>query len=215
MSYNAKPSLRDFLLTNIILQKCGDDLDNTKYFLNFLNLSKNKPINRASNKKNDDYFIKKNFIKYKSEKDKNKNNEDNYKRKIMKITKHIPPLLYPIAEFEIKKSLRYIYDNNNYFKKKNSSKDNLATEVLNIRKYDENLEKENEHFMKSLSFIIKNKSVKSRQVTNNRIDKKYLNSQTSSVIEENSKTINRDYNNSDKIKRNFDENMKKLFQNHG
>ena len=31
MSYNAKPSLRDFLLTNIILQKCGDDLDNTKY----------------------------------------------------------------------------------------------------------------------------------------------------------------------------------------
>ena len=210
MSYNAKPSLRDFLLTNIILQKCGDDLDNTKYFLNFLNLSKNKPINRASNKKNNDYFIKKNSIKYKSEKDKNKNNEDNFKRKIMKITKHIPPLLYPIAEFEIKKSLRYIYDNNNYFKKKNSSKDNLAKEVLNIRKYDENLEKENEHFMKSLSFIIKNKSVKSRQVSNNRIDKKYLNSQASSVIEENSKTINRDHNNSDKIKRNFDENMKKL-----
>jgi hypothetical protein len=207
MSNNGKKSLRDFLLTNLILQKCSEDLENPKHFLNLLNISKNKPTIKGINKKNDGFLIKNNFMKNKSEKDKNKIIDDAFKRKIMKITRQFP-LLYPISEFELKNSLRNIYDNNNYYKKKNSSKENLAKEVLNIRKYDENLEKENEIFMKSLSFIIKEKSKKSRQV--NRLEKKYMNSQTYSANDENSKTLNKDNINTEKIKRNIDENIKKL-----
>ena len=41
MSNNFRPSLRDFLMTNLIINKCNEDIDNPKYFLRLLNLSKN------------------------------------------------------------------------------------------------------------------------------------------------------------------------------
>jgi hypothetical protein len=144
MSNNFKPTLRDFLMTNLILQKCGEDLENPKYFLKLINLSKNKnkPLINASDINKDLFLVKNQHINTKSEKEKDKKDpiklkENNlYKKKnfISQLTSHIP-ILYPLSNIHIKKSIRYIYDNNNYYKKKdNSYKDNLAKELLFIEK---------------------------------------------------------------------------------
>ena len=217
MSNNVKPSLRDFLMTNLILQKCTEDIENPQYFLKLLNISKNKPLIRSTNKKIDSFLNKNIYISNKSEKDKTKigTKDIEIRRKsnhITKLTNNIP-LLYPLSKMNFKKSIRYIYDNNNYYKKKgHSSKENLAKDVLNIRKYDEKLE--NEHFMKSFSFIIKSKSVKkSRQVHKNENQKNYIKSHhTYTENEENNKNLNKEIN-TEKIKKRIDENIKKLEEN--
>ena len=163
MSNNLRPSLKDFLMTNLILHKCSEDIENPKYFLKLLNLSKNsknKPLFKSNNI-NKDFFLNKNmYISNKSEKEKDKKSENKIrdnndllnKNYIKKISSHIP-ILYPLSKLNIKKSIRYIYDNNNYYKKKdNSNNDNLAKQILFVQKYKENRNKE--QFIKSFSFII-------------------------------------------------------------
>ena len=219
MSNNFKPTLRDFLMTNLILQKCGEDLENPKYFLKLINLSKNKnkPLINASDINKDLFLVKNQHINTKSEKEKDKKDpiklkENNlYKKKnfISQLTSHIP-ILYPLSNIHIKKSIRYIYDNNNYYKKKdNSYKDNLAKELLFVEKYNEN--KNKEHFLKSFSFIIsKYKSEKKGKYIKRRNDKNYLITQSFTDNNENNKTINKDLNDTEKIKIRIDQNIKKL-----
>ena len=124
MSNNLRPSLKGFLKTNLILNKCSEDIENPKIFLKLLNLSKNTK-NRSifkSNNLNKDFFLNNMCISNKSEKDKKsenkiKNNDLIQKNYIKKLLNHIP-IIYPLSKQKINKSIRYIYDNNNYYKKK-------------------------------------------------------------------------------------------------
>ena len=218
MSNNLRPSLRDFLMTNLILHKCAEDTENPKYFLRLLNLSKickNKPLNRESNKNKDLIMNKNLFLNNKSEKEKKiqskMNHDDIYKSKnyIEKISKNYP-YLYPFSKLNIKKSIRYIYDNNNYYKKnKDSNKDNLAKHILYVEKYDENRNIDN--FTKSFSFIIsKYKSEKKTRNFNKRNE--YLQTKSVTENEKNSNKIENKEQDDDleKIKEKIDENIQKL-----
>ena len=217
MSNNFRVSLRDFLMTNLIINKYNEDIDNPKYFLRLLNLSrniKNQPLIKSHNL-NKEPFVSKNtkIINNKSEKEKKfqlKLRENGlYKRNnyVSKITEHIP-LLYPFTKMYIKKSIRYIYDNNNYYKKK-ENKNNLEKEILHIKKYDE--KKDKEHIIKSFSFIInKYNSEKRKRNVNMRNEIKYIKTQSYTENEEKNKSINKNEDDIEKIKIRIDNNINKL-----
>ena len=219
MSNNFRPSLRDFLMTNLIINKCNEDIDNPKYFLRLLNLSKNsknKPLMKSHNL-NKEPFVRNNLkIKNnKSEKEKEKKlqiklkDNDALKRKnyITKMTDHIP-LIYPFAKMYIKKSIRYIYDNNNYYKKK-ENRNNLGKEILYIQKYDEN--KNKEHIIKSFSFIInKYNSEKKNRNSIMRNENNYIKTQSYTENEEKNKSINKNEDDTEQIKIRIDNNINKL-----
>ena len=221
MSNNFKPSLRDLLMANLIINKCKEDNENPKYFLRLLNISKNtrnKSLIKPNNL-NKEPFLNKNIYKKDNgaEKEKEKNfkiklRESNlYKRKnyITKLSSHFS-LLYPLSKMNIKKSIRYIYDNNNYYKKK-ENKNNLGKEILYIEKYDEN--KNKEHFIKSFSFTISkdNSEKRNRNLKN---EKNYIKTQGyRTENEENNKSINKNDDNTEQIKIRIDNNINKLIGN--
>ena len=221
MSNNFKPSLRDFLRANLIINKCKEDNENPKYFLRLLNISKNtrnKSLIKPNNLSKEP-FLNKNIYKKDNgaEKEKEKNfkiklRESNlYKRKnyITKLSSHFS-LLYPLSKMNIKKSIRYIYVNNNYYKKK-ENKNNLGKEILYIEKYDEN--KNKEHFIKSFSFTISkdNSEKRNRNLKN---EKNYIKTQGyRTENEENNKSINKNDDNTEQIKIRIDNNINKLIGN--
>ena len=218
MSNNFKPSLRDFLMTNLILQKCSEDIENPKYFLKLLNLSKNtkkKPVFKTKNE-NKDFLLNKNmYLNNKSEKEKDRKSQIdddldiNKKHLIKKLKNHIP-LIFPLSKMQFKKSIRFIYDNNNYYKKnEKSDKENLAKDLLYVEKYNEN--KNREYIVKSFSFIInKLKSESKKRHNKTRNENNNIKTQSYTENEEKNQTLNKNEEDIEKIKIRIDQNIQKL-----
>ena len=191
MSISFNPSIRDFLTTNFLLHKFSEDIENPKYFLELLRLSK---ITKNNQTKKPININKEVYLNSKSEREKDKIiltkiiKKDYKQRTIVKKIVNQMPLLSPLPKIHFKRSFRYIYPKINYYKKKEPENNlNLAKDALIIRKYDE----DNEQLLRSLSFIINKKNSdyktnkKSRNDNNTKYNKEYTFNQNLSDNEEN------------------------------
>mgnify|MGYP002624407391 CR=1 FL=1 len=203
-------SLKDFLVKNLMTNSHSENMDDQKLLFQLLHFPKYSPRAKA-------YNINKDYISYKNKKlysntnlDKEKEidkkfrikmNEKNYfnqkqkQKYIVTRLRNYIPLLSPLPKIEFKRSLRYLYERKNLYKKQ-EDKNDLAKNALIIKKYDE----DNEQFIRSLSYIMyKNKlqgksNLKSRNENLNNLynNKEHSLTNTISENEENNKSLNKE-----------------------